>query len=113
MHGNPVKVTEVATYLGMKVSQIGYRESVHATACHSVTKAWEQVKGIKSVINDYRMSRVGRLKAGVTLIRAEILPSLTYSCEVWVDMYKYTRKMIEHKYKAFIYIALDILTTTK
>ena len=113
MQGNPVKVTKVATYLGMKVSQVGYRESIHATACHRVTKAWERVKGIKSVINDYRMSRVGWLKAGVTLIRAEILPSLTYSCEVWVDMYEYTRKMIEHEYKAIIYIILDIPTTTK
>ena len=113
MQGNPIKISEEATYLGMKVSQVGYRESVHLTARHRVTKAWERVKGIKTVINDYRMNKVGWLKAGVTLIRAEVLPSLTYSCEVWVDMYEYTRKMIEHEYKAIIYTTLDIPTTTK
>ena len=113
MQGLPVKVSESATYLGMKVSETGHRETIHATACHRVIKAWGRVKEIKDAINDHRMKGSGWLKAGILLIRAIVIPSLTYSCESWVEMYEYTKKMLVTEYKAIIYNALDIPTSTK
>ena len=113
MQGMPVKVSKVATYLGMKVSQTGHKETIHATAQHRVIKAWGRVKEIKDSINDYRMRGAGWFKAGIILIRAVIIPSLTYSSEAWVEMYEYTRKMLVTEYKAIIYMILDIPTGTK
>ena len=113
MQGMPVKVSNSATYLGMKVSELGHRETIQATAQHRVIKAWGRVKEIKDAINDHRMRGSGWLKAGIILIRAVIIPSLTYSCESWVEMYEYTKKMIVTEYKAIIYNVLDIPTSTK
>ena len=55
MQGHPVKVASSAMYLGMRVDQTGYRETIHATVKHRVTKAWGRVKEIKEVINNHRM----------------------------------------------------------
>ena len=39
---------------------------------------------LKSIINDARMSRLGWLRVGAQLIRSVIIPSLTYSADVWL-----------------------------
>ena len=113
MQGHRVKVTSSAMYLGMKVSKAGYRETIHEMVKHRVTKAWARVKEIKMVINHPRMKVVGWLKAGFALIKAVIIPALTYSCETWTGMYRYTQNYIEAEFKSMIYVILDIGPKTK
>ena len=113
MQGNEIGVVESASYLGMTISESGFRETIHMTAKNRTLKAWGRVKEIKAVINDHRMKHIGWLKAGVLLIRSVVIPSITYSSETWAQMYKYTRNMIEFEYKSMIYFILDIPTTTK
>ena len=113
MQGHPIKVSESGMYLGMKVSQNGHRDSVDMTVTHRVAKAWGRVAEIKAQINDARMTAVGWLKAGVQLIRSVIIPSLTYSADVWVVMNKSTEKFLRDEYKSMVYVILDIPTHTK
>ena len=68
---------------------------------------------IKSVINDAKMRRVGWLRAGITLIRATIIPSIAYSSDVWLSANKATEKYVTDEFKSMIYMILDIKTHTK
>ena len=113
MQGNPVKVSDSGMYLGMRVSQQGHKDTVDLTVRHRVAKSWGRVADVKAVINDARMSRLGWLRAGITLIRAVIIPSLTYSGDVWVAANKATEKFIRDEYKNIIYNILEIPTNTK
>ena len=113
MQGNPIKVSSTGMYLGMKISDQGFRDTIDKTARHRVAKAWGRVAEIKSVINDARMSRVGWLRAGITYIRATIIPSITYSSEVWLSANKSTEKYIADKFKSMVYMILDLKTHTK
>ena len=113
MQGNPVKVSKAGTYLGMVVSELGYRDTIDLTARHRVAKAWGRVADLKAVINDTRLSRTGWLRAGVILIRAILIPSITYSAEVWLGANKATENYVSHEYKSMIFMALDIRTHTK
>ena len=113
MQGNNVKVSESGMYLGMKISQNGYRDSIDMTVKHRISKAWGKVSEIKAVINDARMGRLGWLRSGVTLIKAIIIPSLTYPADVWLTMYKKSEKALRDSYKSMVYIILDIPTHTK
>ena len=113
MQGFPVKVADTAMYLGMKVNQTGFRQTIDSTVRHRVSKAWDRAREIKIVIDDPRMRRLGWLRAGITLFRAVIIPAITYSCKVWADMYRYTRHFLETEYKAMLYVILDIPTSTK
>ena len=113
MQGNAVKVVESGMYLGMKISQSGHRDSVDLTVKHRIAKAWGKVAEVKAVINDARMGRLGWLRSGVTLIKAIIIPSLTYPADVWLSMYKKTEKALRDAYKSMVYMILDITTHTK
>ena len=113
MQGHPVKVVDSGMYLGMKISQQGHRDTVDLTVRHRIAKTWGRVAEIKNQINDARMSRLGWFRAGVQLIRSVIIPSLTYSSDVWVAMNKSTEKLIKDEYKSMIYVTLDITTHTK
>ena len=83
------------------------------TVKHQIAKAWGKVAEIKAVINDARMGRLGWLRSGVTLIKAIIIPSLTYPADVWLTMYKKSEKALRDSYKSMVYKALDIPTHTK
>ena len=113
MQGNPVKVSESGMYLGIKVSQEGFRDTINLTVLHRVAKAWGRVAELKSIINDARMSRLGWLRVGAQLIRSVIIPSLTYSADVWLAANKGTEKFLKDEYKGIIYVLLDIPTNTK
>ena len=113
MQGNDIKVVDSALYLGMKVSQAGFRDSIDKTVNHRIAKAWGRVAEVKAVINDSRMSRLGWLRAGATLIRSVIIPSLTYPADVWVSMNKGTEKTLASAYKSMVYVIMDITTNTK
>ena len=94
MQGNPVKVASSGMYLGMKISQSGHKDTIDMMVKHRVAKTWGRVADIKSVINDSRMLRLGWLRAVITLIRAVVIPSLTYSGDVWVVANKATEKFL-------------------
>ena len=113
MQNNPIKVAKTGMYLGMVISDLGFRDSIDKTARHRVAKAWGCVADIKSVINDSRLARTGWLRAGITLIRAQIIPSLTYSADTWLGANKCTEKFISDAYKSIIYAILDLKTNTK
>ena len=113
MQGNPVKVTKSGMYLGMVISDLGFKDSIDRTAKHRVAKAWAAVADIKSVINDTRLARTGWLRTGITLIRAMIIPSLTYSADIWLAANKVTEKYVKDEYKSIIYSILDLKTNTK
>ena len=70
-------------YLGMKISELGHRDTVDLTVRHRVGKAWGAVANIKSSINDARMRRQGWLRSGILLFRSVIIPSISYSGDVW------------------------------
>ena len=78
-----------------------------------VAKTWGRVADLKSVINDARMTRLGWLRAGIILIRSVVVPSLSYSGDVWMSMNKATEKYVKDEYKGMIYVILDIPTHTK
>ena len=78
MQGNKVKVTDSGLYLGMKVSQEGYKDSIDQTVKHRISKAWGRVVELKTVINDARMIKLGWLRSGITLVKAVVIPALTY-----------------------------------
>ena len=113
MQGNPVKVAKTGMYLGMVISDQGFKDSIDKTAKHRVAKAWAAVADIKSVINDTRLARTGWLRSGITLIRAMIIPSLTYSADIWLAANKVTEKYVKDEYKSIIYSILDLKTHTK
>ena len=113
MQGHPVKVAESGMYLGMKVSQEGHKDTIDLTVRHRVAKAWGRVAEIKSNINDVRMSRMGWLRAGILLIRSVIIPSVSYSGDVWLAMNRVTEKYLIDEYKSMMYVILDIPTHTK
>ena len=64
------------------------------------------------MVDDARMRSVGWFKAAVTLIRSVIVPSLTYSADVWIVMNKQTRRR-QKEYKAMIYAIMELQITTK
>ena len=97
----------------MKVSQHRHRDSFDMTIKHRVAKAWGRVAEIKGQINDARMTSVGWMKAGIQLIRSVIIPSLTYSADVWVVMNKSSEKFLRDEFKSMVYVILDIPTHTK
>ena len=97
----------------MKISQRGHKDSVDMTVRHRVAKTWARVADLKAVINDARMSRLGWLRAGITLIRAVIIPSIAYSGDVWVSANKATEKFLRDEYKNIIYVLMDLPTNTK
>ena len=113
MQGNAIKVSSSGMYLGMKISQEGHRDSADMTARHRIAKAWGRVAEIKSQINDAKMTSIGWLKAGITLIGSVIIPSITYSGDVWLAINKATEKYVIDEYKSMIYVILDIPTHTK
>ena len=97
----------------MKVSQEGHKDTIDLTARHRVAKAWGRVAEIKSNINDPRMMCIGWLKAGITMIRSMIIPSITYSGDVWISVNKGTEEYVKDEYKRMIYVILDIPVHTK
>ena len=113
MQGNPVKVSEAGMYLGIKVSQCGHKDTIDMTVRHRVAKTWGRVADIKAVINDARMSKLGWLRAGITLIKAIVIPSMSYSGEVWVNANKATEKFLRDEFKSIIYVIMEIPTHTK
>ena len=113
MQGNPVKVSRSGMYLGMVVSEDGHRASIDLTIRHRVAKSWGRVADIKSTINDSRMYRLGWLRAAVVLIRSVVIPSLTYSADVWVALNKVSEKFLKDEFKSMVYIILDVPTHTK
>ena len=113
MQDHPVKVAAQGMYLGMKVSQLGYRSTLDLTARHRVSKAWGRVADLKATINDARMSRIGWMRAGIVLIKSVIIPSITYSADIWLAANKNTEKFVTDEYKAIIYALMDIPTHTK
>ena len=113
MQGNPVKVSSAGMYLGMKVSQLGYRSTIDMTARHRMSKAWGRVTDVKATINDTRMVRIGWLRSAIVLIKSVIIPSITYSADIWLAANKATEKYVTDEYKAIIYAILDIPTNTK
>ena len=113
MQKHDVKVVSSGMYLGMRLSQEGFRDSIDQTVQHRITKAWGKVAEIKAVINDGRMRRLGWLRSGITLIRSSIIPALTYPADVWFAMNKATEKTLKDAYKSMIYVTLDITTNTK
>ena len=112
MQQHPVKVSEAGMYLGAKISQKGHKDTVDLTVRHRVSKTWGRLADLKAVINDSRMSKLGWLRAGITLIRAVIIPSLTYSGDVWMNSNKATEKFLRDEYKNIIYVLLDLPTHT-
>ena len=113
MQGNPVKVSKSGMYLGMVVSEEGHRATVDLTIRHRVAKSWGRVADIKSTINDSRMYRLGWLRAAVVLIRSVVIPSMTYSADVWIAMNKVSEKFLIDEFKSMVYVILDIPTHTK
>ena len=113
MQGNSVKLVESGMYLGMRVSQKGHRDTVDLTVKHRVAKAWGRAADIKTVINDANMRCIGWLRAGIELTRSIIIPSLTYSSDVWIMMNKATEKYLVDEYKSMLYIIFDLRTHTK
>ena len=113
MQGNDIKVNSSGLYLGMKVSEKGYKDSVDMSIRHRVAKAWGSVADIVSVINDIRMTRVGWLRSAVILIRSVIIPSLTYGADTWIAMNKASEKLLVDEFKSMVYVILEIPTHTK
>ena len=113
MQGKPVKVSSDGMYLGMRISQEGHRDTVDMTVRHRVAKAWGRVAELKATVNDARMTYIGWLRTGINLIRGVIIPSISYSGDVWLAMNKATEKFIRDEYKGMIYVLLDITTHTK
>merc|ERR1711893_217701 len=58
-------------------------------------------------------SILGWLRAGITFIRATIIPSITYSSDVWLSANKCTEKYVTDEFKSMVYMILDIKTNTK
>ena len=113
MQGNPVKVSSSGMYLGMKVSELGFRSTLDLTARHRISKAWGRVTDVKATINDTRMLRIGWLRSAIVLIKSVIIPSITYSADIWLAANKSTEKYVTDEYKAIIYAILDVPTHTK
>ena len=56
---------------------------------------------------------MGWFKTAITLVRAVLIPSLTYSADVWISMNRATEKLLHEVYKAMVFIVMDIPTKTK
>ena len=78
-------------------------ERLFVVVKHRVSKAWGTVAVVKATINNARMSRVGWLIAGIAQIRGVIIPSISYSGDVWVAINKATKKFIKDEFKGMIY----------
>ena len=112
IQGNPIKIAESDSYLGMVIHQDGVKESIEKTFQQRKGKAWAQVPVIKSLIHHPQLMNEGWLGAAVAIIQGIIPATMLYSCEAWIDMSKGFMKTVEKEYKAMVYAVLEIPTHT-
>ena len=112
IQGNPIKIAESDSYLGMVIHQNGVKDSIVTTFNQRKGKAWAQVPAIKSLIHHPQLLNEGWLGAAVSIIQGIIPATMLYSCEAWIDMSKGFLKNVEKEYKAMVYAVLEIPTHT-
>ena len=113
IQGNEIKVVSADTYLGVKISQAGVKDSIKMTFEERKSKAWNKVFAFKKMLRHPAMQRNGHIKSAVGMFRAVIIPTLLYSAECWFGITKGMLNNIEKVYKKMIYSLLDIPTKTK
>ena len=113
IQGQDVGLSDCEKYLGVMIDSSGVSESIWKTIRERAKVAWSKVGEIRRTINHPVMNRYGWLKAGVVLIRSQIVPIMTYSAECWLGMTKQQENHIEMKYRKIMYSILEIAETTK
>ena len=107
-----VRLSEMEPYLGFKISQKGWRDSLDRTLDHQTAKAWSRVLEIRDLSKHPKMRRVGWMKTAVTLVQSLISPSLLYSAEAWVDPLVRQVSRVESTFKKILYSVLEIHEST-
>ena len=107
-----VRLSEMEPYLGFKISQKGWRDSLDRTLDHRTAKAWSRVLEIRDLAKHPKMRKVGWMKTAVTLVQSLIIPSLLYSTEAWVDPLVRQMSRVESTFKKILYSVLEIHEST-
>ena len=97
----------------MPKNEKSIKDTINKTVKYRISKAWGRVAKVKAVINDAWMTKLGWLGSGITLVRAVVIPALTYLADVFLGMNKCTEKAIADAYKSMVYVVFDINTNTK
>ena len=92
---NMVKAKIQDKYLGDILNEGGLRKCVEATISDRYGKAFNALKEIGAVINDYRINTIGGLKAGIEIFEMAVIPSVLNNADTWVDIDNASIKRLE------------------
>ena len=85
---NPIKNVESERYLGSIIKSGGYQDTLEANLNDKRSKAFIISQKIRSLIEDKRIERVGRLKAASLLIQSQLIPVLIYATKGFTNLTK-------------------------
>ena len=80
-----VKIKNEEKYLGDYIHCFGLGKSVEVTVNNRYGAALTSVIELKSVIEDFRMHKLGSIRSGLDIFSLAIFPALTYNAETWLD----------------------------
>lgn len=83
INGQEVKIKSEEKYLGDYIHCGGLAKSVEATVDKRYGSALSSIIELKSVIDDFRMHKLGGISSGLDIFNLAILPGLTNNAETW------------------------------
>ena len=113
MQDKEIKVVASDKYLGLDISEKGVSDSVKMTITSRINKAWQKVKGVKTIVSHPLVNNYGWLKASTMLYQAIFPATVLYSCEVWPTLSDTMVGEIDKGLKGMLYSILDIPINTK
>ena len=96
INGLSVKVKNEEKYLGDYFHCGGLAKSVETTVSKRYGVALNSILELKSVIEDFRMHKLGGISSGIDIFNMAILPALIYNCETWLEAPKKTIERLDH-----------------
>ena len=96
INGLDVKIKNEEKYLGDYFHCGGLAKSVETTVCKRYGVALNSILELKSVIDDFRMHKLGGISSGIDIFNLAILPALIYNSETWLEAPKKTIERLDH-----------------
>ena len=81
-----IKAKPQDKYLGDILNEGGLAQSMKETVNDRYGKAFNTIKEIGAVINDFRINAIGGLKAGLDIFEMVVVPSVINNSDNWVQM---------------------------
>ena len=108
----PIKEKLSEKYLGDMIDGGGLAASVDSTISERYGRIYTSILEVKVILEDYRSSTAGGIRAGIMLWEMAIIPSLLNNSETWIFMSEESIKKLENLQNMMIRIFFNTAITT-